>query len=111
MTTGGPIEGAPESLFDELGLPSREVNVGANNHHANWLECIRTRRPPSNHEEIGHRSASLGHLANIACWIGHSLKWDPVAEVFTDSHGCQPPAAPSDARALASLRILLRTRP
>jgi len=85
MTTGGPIEGAPESLFDELGLPSREVNVGANNHHANWLECMRTRRLPSNHEEIGHRSASLGHLANIACWVGHSLKWDPVAEVFTDS--------------------------
>jgi hypothetical protein len=85
MTTGGPIEGGPESLFDELRLPSREVNVGSNNHHANWLDGIRTRKQPSNHEEIGHRSASLGHLANIACWTGHSLKWDPAAELFTNS--------------------------
>lgn len=85
MTTGGPIEGGPDSLFEEMRLPSREVSVGSNNHHANWLECIRTRRLPSNHEEIGHRSASLGHLANIACRTGHSLKWDPVAELFTGS--------------------------
>jgi hypothetical protein len=82
LTTGGPIEGEPESLFGEIGLTSREVNPGANNHHANWLECIRHRGKPSNDEEIGHRSASLGHVANIACWTGRSLKWDPDAEVF-----------------------------
>jgi hypothetical protein len=85
MTTGGPIEGGPASLFEEVGLSTREVNPGANNHHANWLECIRSRGRPSNHEEIGHRSASLGHLANIAYWVGRSLKWDPVSERFLNS--------------------------
>ena len=59
-----------------------EVNIGSNNHHANWLECIRSRQAPSANEEIGHRSACLGHLANIACWTGRSLRFDPVRERF-----------------------------
>jgi len=82
LTTGGPIEGGPEAIFDAMKLPTREVNPGANNHHANWLDCIRNRKKPSAHAEIGHRSASLGHLTNIAFWTGQSLKWDPVKEEF-----------------------------
>ena len=82
MTTGGPVEGGPESLWGEMKLKSREVNPGANNHHANWFECIRTRRQPSSHEEIGHRSASLGHLTGIAYALRRSLKWDPGREEF-----------------------------
>jgi hypothetical protein len=85
MTTGGPIEAAPESLFAELGLKTREVNPGANDHHANWLQSIHTRRPPSCPEEIGHRSASLGHLANLACATGRSLRWDPAREQVLDN--------------------------
>jgi hypothetical protein len=64
---------------------AREVNIGANTHHANWLECVRTRQAPSANEEIGHRAASLGHLANIAFWTGRSLKWDPARERFPDN--------------------------
>jgi hypothetical protein len=82
MSTGGPVEGGPDTLLAEIGLKTREVNIGANDHHANWLAGIRARRPPSSDEEIGHRSASLGHLANLACWTGRSLKWDPGKEEF-----------------------------
>ena len=82
MTTGGPIEGGPEEIFAEMKLTTREVNTGDNNHHANWFECIRTRRPTSCGEEIGHRGASLGHLTIIAYKLQRSLKWDPVAEEF-----------------------------
>ena len=84
MTTGGPIEGGPETLFEEMKLTTRQVNVGENNHHANWFDCIRTRRSPSCNEELGHRSASLGHLIIIAHRLQRSLKWDPVKEVFPD---------------------------
>ena len=56
--------------------------IGANNHHANFFECIRTRNRPSCDEEIGHRGASTGHLAFIAYKLGRSLKWDPVKEIF-----------------------------
>ncbi len=83
MSAGGQLEGSPEALFDEMELKrTPEVNIGSNDHHANWLKCVRERQPPSAHEEIGHRSASLGHLANIACWTGRSLTWDPAKEQF-----------------------------
>jgi hypothetical protein len=81
-SASGPIEGGPEEIFQELNLPTRDVNIGANNHHANWFECIRTRGTPSSHEEIGHRSASLGHLVALCYQLGRSLKWDPVKEEF-----------------------------
>jgi hypothetical protein len=82
MTTGGPVEGGPETLFDEMGMKSRDVSPGVNNHHANWFECIRSRGRPSSHEEIGHRSASLGHLTVIAYRLQRSLQWDPAREAF-----------------------------
>ena len=65
-----------------MKLATREVNIGANNHHANWFECLRARARPSSHEEIGHRSASLGHLATISYTLERSLKWNPSAEEF-----------------------------
>jgi hypothetical protein len=85
MSNGGPIEAQPESLFDEINLPRREVSIGSNNHHANWLECIRTRQPPSSHEEIGHGSAAFGQLVDITFRLGRSLRWDPVKEEFIGS--------------------------
>jgi hypothetical protein len=85
MTSGGPIEGGPEDIFDAMKLKTREVNIGANNHHANWLECIHSRQSPSSNEEIGHRSASLGHVAYIALQTRQSLKWDPVREEFNSN--------------------------
>jgi predicted dehydrogenase len=84
MTTGGPVEGGPDGLFQRMRLRSRDVNTGDNTHYSNWFECVRNRRRPSSHEEIGHRSASLGHLTIIAYQLGRSLKWDPVREVFPE---------------------------
>ena len=82
MSTGGPIEGGPGKLVEEIGLQTREVVIGHNDHHANWFECIRTRKRPSTDEEIGHRSASLGHVMLAAYKLGRSLKWDPAKEEF-----------------------------
>ena len=82
MSTGGPIEGGPESVFDAMKLKTREVNIGANDHHANWFECIRSRNRPHCHEELGHRTASLGHLAIVSFRLGRSLKWEPAKEEF-----------------------------
>lgn len=83
MSAGGRIEGAPESLFEEMNLRrTPEVNIGSNTHHKNWLECVHSRQSPNANEEIGHRSASLGHLANLSSILGRSLNWDPVRELF-----------------------------
>lgn len=82
MSTGGQIEGGPDDLFERMKLTTREVNIGDNNHHANWFDCIRTRRQPSCSEEIGHRDASLGHLSIIGFRVGQPLTWDPQTEQF-----------------------------
>jgi hypothetical protein len=31
---------------------------------------------------VGHRSASICHLANIGYWLRRTLKWDPAQEKF-----------------------------
>ncbi len=82
MSGAGPVEGGPEEILRETRLTTRQVNIGANNHHANWFQCIRSSGQPSSHEEIGHRSASLGHLVAISFQLQRSLRWDPVKEVF-----------------------------
>ncbi|MBI5387400.1 MAG: Gfo/Idh/MocA family oxidoreductase [Verrucomicrobia bacterium] len=82
MSGSGPIEGGPPAILEEMKLATRDVVIGANNHHANWFECIRTRQRPSSHEEIGHRSASLGQLVATAYTLERSLKWDPATETF-----------------------------
>lgn len=53
-------------------------------HIQNWLECIKSRQKPNADVEIGHRSISVCHLANIARDVGRRLRWDPVQETFPD---------------------------
>ena len=62
------------------------------NHHRNWLDCIKSRNQPVAHAEVGHRVATMIHLLNIARWVsevtgetGNHLKWDAKAERFTNS--------------------------
>ncbi len=51
-------------------------------HMQNWLDCIRSRDIPVADVEIGHRSVTVCHLANIAREIGGRLTWDPTVEEF-----------------------------
>ncbi len=51
-------------------------------HMQNWLDCIRSREQPVADVEIGHRSVTVCHLANIARAAGRPLRWDPKQEQF-----------------------------
>jgi predicted dehydrogenase len=51
-------------------------------HIQNWLDCIKSRELPNADVEIGHRSITVCHLANIARELGRRLKWDPAQEIF-----------------------------
>lgn len=61
--------------------PTPPLNGG---HMQNWFDCIRSRKKPIADVEIGHRSATVCHLGNIARWTNRKLHWDPVKEVFPD---------------------------
>lgn len=51
-------------------------------HIQNWLDCVKSRQKPNADVEIGHRSISVCHLANIARQLGRRLHWDPDKEQF-----------------------------
>jgi predicted dehydrogenase len=56
-------------------------------HHGNWLEAIRTRKPPIAPVEIAHRSCSACLLHHIAMKVDRKLRWDPLRERFKDDDG------------------------
>jgi predicted dehydrogenase len=49
-------------------------------HHRNFLDCIKNGGRPNADVEIGHLSAALCHLGNIATRVGRVIQFDPVAE-------------------------------
>jgi len=49
-------------------------------HHLNLLECLRTRQRPICDVEIGCRSVTVCHLANLGHWLQQPIRWDPAAE-------------------------------
>jgi hypothetical protein len=41
---------------------------------------MKSRQKPICDVEIGHRSATVCHLGNIACRLGRKIAWDPGKE-------------------------------
>lgn len=74
--TSNPAEMAKELL--------REHPRQNESHIGNWLQCAVSGKRPIADVELGHRSASVCHLLNIARLAGRNLKWDPDAEQFID---------------------------
>lgn len=92
----GRIEASdPEILNAKLGPDDiRLYNTGDGphnwvNHYGNWIDCIRTRQRPICDVEIGHRSATVCHLGNIALLLGRELNWDPAKEEFVNDPEAQ----------------------
>src|SRR5215469_8338550 len=51
-------------------------------HHANWLDCVKSRKQPIAPIETGHRSCSACLIHHIAMKLKRKVYWDPVAERF-----------------------------
>ncbi len=75
-----PLESMPVQLYT------------ARNHYRNFVDCIKERKKCVCDVEIGHRSATVCHLGNIARWVsqqtqtvGTKLIWDSVKEEFKNS--------------------------
>ncbi|MHC1769389.1 MAG: Gfo/Idh/MocA family protein [Verrucomicrobiia bacterium] len=76
----GVLQSTPEEIVSEpLGDGDVHLYKSAN-HHRNWLECIKSRKLPIADVVIGHRTATVCHLGNIAMRTGRKLQWDPAAE-------------------------------
>ncbi len=83
---GDRVRSTPEDLAREPLRPGDIRLYHSNNHMANWGDCIRTRAKPICDAEVGHRTATLCHLGNIARWLApRRLCWDPDRETFPDA--------------------------
>ncbi len=49
-------------------------------HHRNFLDCVKSRKPTITPVETAHHSAIPGHLGLISMLVGRKIKWDVAKE-------------------------------
>ena len=60
-----------------------ETHLYKSEHHQqDWIDAIKQNTLPVCDVEIGHRSASICHIANIAYELNRPVSWNPQDEVF-----------------------------
>ena len=86
------LPGNPEPSGDERprvrkGRAPYQVGEGSEqhlNHVRNFVACVKSRELPISDVEIGHRSTTAPHLANISLKVGRRIYWDSAAERIVD---------------------------
>ncbi|MCH7904610.1 MAG: Gfo/Idh/MocA family oxidoreductase [Armatimonadetes bacterium] len=79
----GRIGASDQALIDEPLPDDAERLYVSNGHALNFLDCIRTRHLTICTAEIGHRSVTVCHMANICLRLGgRKLNWDAENEQF-----------------------------
>jgi predicted dehydrogenase len=80
VSRGDKLDTTPVTLKDRALGPG-EIGLYVSQHHeSNWVDCIKSRRQPICPPELGHRTATIGHLSGIAERLKRPLKWDPAKE-------------------------------
>ncbi|MFH1716641.1 MAG: Gfo/Idh/MocA family oxidoreductase [Planctomycetota bacterium] len=89
----------PESLKTSVIGPNEIHLYQSEEHHRNFIDCIKEHRQTAAPAEVGHRSTSICHLGNIAMTLKRKLRWDPEKERFVNddqanrmlTHGMRSP--------------------
>ncbi|HWB08522.1 MAG TPA: Gfo/Idh/MocA family oxidoreductase [Pirellulales bacterium] len=85
------LSGKPVERLARDPLPEGAIRFDNNTHYwgtANFihlrefLDCVRTGKPPISDAASQHRSATACHLANISMRLGRPLRWDAAQERF-----------------------------
>jgi predicted dehydrogenase len=61
-------------------IEAGELRLRSPGHQRNFIDCVKARDTTLTPAEVAHRSASIGHLGQIAMLTGRKLAWDPVKE-------------------------------
>jgi predicted dehydrogenase len=64
---------------NEIHLP-RPAGDHRQGHRRDFLDCVKTRKATIAPAEVGHRTATVAHLGNIAILRGREIQWDPKSE-------------------------------
>lgn len=79
---------AQVQIAEKRFLQNPRVRLYASeNHVADFLACVQSRRKPNTNEQVGGRSAICCHLMNQTYFHHAHLKWDPANFAFTEGTG------------------------
>jgi len=75
---------SPDKSLKDLIIPKNATKrvYQSDNHHLDWLNSIKNRTRPICDVEIGHRTASVCNICNIAYDLQRDLEWDAKKEIF-----------------------------
>lgn len=76
------LESDPPELSRKPFRPADERVYHSDDHRANWLDCIYSRKNPICDVNVGHRSGSTCLLAGITERLNRPIRWDPVAQTI-----------------------------
>ena len=76
------IETTPAELATRTIGDNEKHVYRSEDHYKDFLDAIRKRSKPICDVEIGHRTATVCNIGNIAYQLNRPLQWDPVKEEF-----------------------------
>ena len=83
--TYNTIEASSEAIKDSVIGPDETRLPVSENHYRDFIDSVKSRQEPIEPVEVGHRTASVCHLWNIAIQrMNKKLEWDPEKERFTN---------------------------
>lgn len=82
----GKVETTPVSLKDKVIGENEKHVYKSENHYKDFLQAMRDRTKPICDVEIGHRTASMCTIGNIAYQLKRPLQWDAKKELFINDN-------------------------
>lgn len=83
VSTWDETDAHPRSLLSEKFSPN-EISLHPldtrGGHTRNFLDCVKSRATTIAPSEVGHRSASVGHLGQISMLLGRKIRFNPETE-------------------------------
>ena len=80
----GTLEASSEEILNTV-IGDNDLHLYTDeSEHANFLKCIRSRKPTYHPAEDLHRTSTITHMGNIAMKLKRKLGWDPVKEEFVN---------------------------
>ncbi|MCP1382387.1 Gfo/Idh/MocA family protein [Runella salmonicolor] len=76
------IETTPASLATRVIAETEKHVYKSENHYKDFFDAMRKRSKPICDVEIGHRTASVCNIGNIAYQLNRPLQWNPKKESF-----------------------------
>jgi hypothetical protein len=74
----------PNEKLAKGDLKSTDKSVYfSDNHYQDWVDAMKKRSKPISDVTVGHSTAAVCNIVNIAYELQRPLLWDPISEKFT----------------------------